>query len=182
MSDPQPPHAPPTPQRNQRTPPWVVALIASVGLFLSAFVADQVFALGLFGSRSSASGAAERRELQRIAVQQSWSALFVCPSQELHRCELRYGTTQGRDLLFHGVAIHSVPRCDDQELGANARCEDAGVGAGAPDRGRCLQQWGVFQTLEAPRSDIRDDHLPPGQFRMECDEGGYSASFADPRF
>jgi hypothetical protein len=157
----------------------VLAVVGS--LVVAAFVADQV--LGLFVSHPSPSGgAATRPALQRIAVQQSWSALFVCPSQELHRCELRYGTTQGRDLLFHNVAIHRAPSCDDQELGANARCEDAGAGYGSPDRGRCLQQWGVFETLGAPRSDIRDEHLPPGQFRMECDEGGYSGTFSDPRF
>jgi len=131
---------------------------------------------------TSAPTAPAARVLQRIALQQSWTALFVCPSEHLHHCRLRYGTAAGADLLATDVEIRAPASCDDQEGVALRECTAADVEYDSADYHRCEALHGVFPVRGLRRGDIRDTHLAAGVLRLDCDEGYADGTFSDPRF
>lgn len=110
--------------------------------------------------------------------------LRVCSTHTLNNCRISYGQRySGRTLDFPVVRIPRVESCDAQEARAG-ECrapENRTENEQTRERAWCRAQQGmIHRDLGAVLRDPRVEQLPPGHFRMDCDEGHRDGVFNDP--
>lgn len=143
---------------------------------LPAIGALTIAFLGALG-RSSPTGQSSV-PLEGVAVFSNGPGVRVCSRRTLHNCRATRGVSGNRERYFAiAYTLHAVPSCDDQEVYAYSRCEDAGTG-GPHDL--CMGEWGVFSSDASRLSDPRDRaEVEPRGFVMRCDEGIKAGTFAE---
>lgn len=174
-----PTQSPPAPPKQR--PIWLQVLIA-LGVFVVGLPA-MIFGIG---AAVAVFDAAQRTpvlepQIERIAIRQNWEDLMICTSTNLHQCRIKYGSSSGVDLNWVVLEIVAPASCDEQASHALAACQASGQ-AGGTAYDTCMARAGVLGRTTGFRGDIRDGHLPAGNFEMHCVEGMRDGHFETPAF
>jgi hypothetical protein len=173
----------PNPQKPEpSTAASLVRAFAIFGAAIAALIAVIVAWALLSGDDRPAVASATRRAepLRGVALYRIRYGFRICSRAALHNCTARHGEGE-RDRIYALGTIQSVPSCDTQFEDALGLCPASADSALSEDaaRARCMAGRGVVKYDLGTVADPRDEHLPAGGFRLECDEGTAGGTFAE---